>query len=217
MSNLVYLANYNILFDSCDFIIITNTDADAKIVKILDCSGKKNNIIETDMIECKVHKEHKIGENINIMECELFPNDFKIFQAPDELFTYLSTVGNRSAWAGYPLQLLSDEDGELYCVFNSDDGISYSGWVATHKHAHLGYPRSMTLESINNEKIEVIVDKIINEKYPDYGQLIVKYQDNQQNNQQNNQQEYIEYAYYKGEQVPEVMSDIEHRLSAYIP
>jgi hypothetical protein len=197
MANLEYLANYNILFDTCDFIIITNIDKE--IIKILQCNDDNKKRLETNLIECEVHNEHKLGEYINIRECESFPNYFKTFQSQNDLFTYLSTVGNRSTWAGYNLQLITDADGELFCVFNSEDGKSYGGWVATHKHMHLGYPRTMKLTN-NNDTIEVLVDMA--DEY--YGQIFVKYED------------YIAYGYNKGEQVPKVMEDIKQRLSICI-
>ncbi len=190
---MIMYANYNLLFDSCEVVIIT--DFDNNIVKILKGEDDK---VEDNVYSCDVHNEHKIGDYINIKECNKFPNTFKTFRASEDLFMYLSKMGNRDSWAGYRLQLLSDEDGELFCVFHDDDnGKLYSGWIATHKHKHLSYPRLMKLESNDNDTIEVLVDKY-------YGQLFVKYKD------------YIGYRYYKGEHVPDIMEDIKQRLSKFI-
>jgi hypothetical protein len=198
MDSLAYLVNYNLIFDSCEFIIITNSNN--KIVKILN--PYEDNNLQINKIECEVHGEHKIGENINTEKCNKFPNEFKIFNFKNDVYMHLAKLGNRTTWAGHKLRISSDEDRELHCVYNDIENVKkYAGWVATHQHRHLSFPRIMKLNAEENiqDTIDILVDEDKETRH-----LIVEYG------------EHKAIGYHMFEFVPEVMEEIKQRLGKYM-
>jgi hypothetical protein len=87
-------------------------------------------------------------------------------------------------------------------VYNDiENGKKYAGWVATHQHRHLSFPRIMKLN--NEDNIQDTIDVLVNED-KDTHHLHVEYGKNKA------------IGYHMFEFVAEIMEEIKQRISKYM-
>lgn len=184
-SKLIYYIPYNILFNECYSILIT--DENSRIISIITPFSemweptKEINIV--DSIKCKKNneKKHSVNDIYDYNDCcKNFPYSVLQFTDAELVLKHIANIydgGNPGVWLGNALRIDADEDGELIGVYNDKStGKTYSGWISTHKTGHLPIPRIVKFNQIHdiNNTIDVLLyyDNQVNYGYK------ISYKDN---------------------------------------
>jgi len=147
-------------------IIITNKESKIlRIITPLSEYGYVNDELIVNYINCDVcDKKHSVDELYNSKECSLkFPYEIRKFTDANKLLEHISDLYsgcNPGKWAGHALRIDSDEDMELYGLYeDSATGKIYGGWVATHQTCNLPLPRTLKFNNIKdvNDEIDVLL------------------------------------------------------------
>jgi hypothetical protein len=166
-SKYIYYLQQNIVCGECSFIIITNIEY--KIVRIItpyaECGYANENLVVNN-INCDVcDKKHSVGELYEWNECIYkLPYEIKKFTDANKLLEYISDLYrgcNPGKWAGNALRIDSDEDMELYGLYeDSTTGKIYGGWVSTHKTWDLQLPKTLKFNNTEdiNDEINVLLE-----------------------------------------------------------